>query len=295
MVEIEGHPVSTPADRIALPLRSVTPGYFALLGLPIVDGRDFRPTDDSKAPAVAVVNRALADRYLGGSAAAVGKRLWMRGRGQPQTLIVGVASNARTADLTQAPSPEIYLSFWQATPFSKDLVVRTAGDPRVVIESVTRAMREVDPTVAVEHVKTLGDIRSDSLATRVFTTRLLVGFAIIGTLLTVVGIYGVLALSVAARQREIAIRVAIGARRRDIGSLVACEAVQMVAAGVAIGALGALAGARVLQSLLFEVAPTDAVTLVVAASLFVFVSLLASWLPIRRATAIDPMEALRCE
>src|SRR6185503_12748984 len=102
----------------------VTPGYFALLGLAIAAGRDFRSTDNRTAPAVAVVNQALADRYFAGTPA-IGKKFWMGGRDRPATEIVGIVGNARTGDLTRAATPEIYLSLWQATPFSKDLVVRT--------------------------------------------------------------------------------------------------------------------------------------------------------------------------
>jgi putative ABC transport system permease protein len=294
LIEIEGHPGLKPSDRIALPLRSVTPGYFDLLGLKLVEGRDVRDTDDRKAPAVAVVNQALADRYFAGTPA-IGKKLWLGGRDRPSTDIVGVVANARTGDLTLAPTPEVYLSLWQATAFSKDLVVRTASSPRAVVEAIRRELASVDPTVAVERVKTLDDIRADSLASRIFAQQLLVGFAIVGTLLTVVGVYGVLALSVAARRREIAIRTAIGAHRRDIRNLVFGEGFRLIAAGVAIGIAGALVASRVLQSFLFEVEPTDPLTLVAAGALFVAVSVVACWVPTRRAAAVDPLEALRCE
>jgi putative ABC transport system permease protein len=294
LLEIEGHPVTTPSDRIAVPLRSVTPGYFALLGLKIEDGRDFRSTDDRKAPGVAVVNRAFADRYFAGTIA-IGRKIWGNGRDRPSTEIIGVAGDARTGDLTQAPAPEVYLSFWQANAFSKDLVVRTAADPRTAIEAIRRELRAVDSTVAVEHVKTLDDIRTDSLAARIFARQLLVGFSIVGTLLTVIGVYGVLALSVASRRREIAIRTAIGAQRRDIRNLVFGEGFRLVAGGIALGIAGALMASRVLRSFLFEVEPTDPVTLAGAGLVFVVVTFFACLAPTRRAAAVDPIEALRCE
>jgi putative ABC transport system permease protein len=294
LVEIEGHPVAKPSDRFALPLRAVTSGYFALLGLSISDGRDIRSSDKRDEPAVAVVNQAFADRFFPGTGA-LGKQIWLNGRDQHSTTIVGVASDGRTGDITQPPSPEIYLSLWQASAFSKDLVVRTAADPRTVITAVRGELRAVDPTVAVEHVKTLDDIRADSLASRIFAQQLLVGFSVVGTLLTVVGVYGVLALSVASRRREIAIRAAIGAHRRDIRNLVFGEGFRLVAAGVVVGIAGALVASRVLQSMLFEVAPTDPVTIGTAVFLFVSVTLVACWAPTRRAAAVDPLEALRCE
>jgi putative ABC transport system permease protein len=262
--------------------------------LKLVEGRDVRDADDRKAPAIAVVNQALADRYFAGTPA-IGKKLWLGGRDRPSTDIVGVVANARTSDLTKSPTPEVYLSLWQSSAFSKDLVVRTASQPRAVIEAIRRELASVDPTVAVERVKTLDDIRADSLASRIFAQQLLVGFAILGTVLTVVGVYGVLALSVAARRREIAIRTAIGAHRRDIRNLVFGEGFRLIAAGVAIGIAGALVASRVLRSFLFEVEPTDPLTLAAAGALFVGVSVVACWVPTRRAAAVDPLEALRCE
>ena len=294
-VEIEGQPAASKAsDRISVPLRSVTPGYFHLLGLGIIDGRDFRSTDTRKAPSVAVVNRALAERYLP-QGAVIGKKLWFDGRDKPATEIIGVVANGRTDDLTQAPEPEIYLSFWQATPFSKDLVLRTAGDPRSVMAAVPRELRAVEPTAAVENIRTLEQIRDNSLASRTFAMQLLVGFALVGSVLTLVGIYGVLSLSVAARRREIAIRAAVGAGRRDIRSLVFAEAFRLIAGGVIAGLVAAVALSRVLRSFLFEVEPTDPATLIGVSLLFACVALLACWEPTRRAAKVDPIEALRYE
>ena len=294
IVEIEDHPVAQASDRFALPLRSVTPGYFALLGLAIADGRDFRASDTRGAPAVAVVNQAFADRYFAGTTA-IGKRFWLGRREGAGSQIVGIVSNGRTGDLTQAPTPEIYLSLWQAIAFSKDLVVRTAADPRAAIAAIRQELRAVDPTVAIERVKTLDDIRSDSLASRIFARQLLVGFSVIGTLLTVIAVYGVLTLSIASRRREIAIRAALGAHRRDIRNLVLGEGLRIVAGGVVVGIGTALLVSRVLQSFLFEVEPTNPVTLAAAGVLFSAVTLVACWVPTRRATTIDPLEALKCE
>jgi putative ABC transport system permease protein len=294
-VEIEGQPpASKPSERLSIPLRSITPGYFELLGLRITEGRDFRATDGRNAPSVGIVNQALAERYFP-HGNAIGKKIWGRGRDQAPTEIVGVVSNGRTGDLTQAPEPEIYLSFWQATAFSKHLVVRTAGDPRAVIAAIARELHAVNPTAAVENMKTLEEIRSDSLASRTFAMQLLVGFALVGSVLTLVGIYGVLSLSVAARRREIAIRAAVGAERRDIRNLVFAEGFRLIAGGVLTGMLAALVLSRVLKSFLYEVEPTDPVTLIGVGLLFTSVALLACWEPTRRATKVDPIEALRYE
>uniref|UniRef100_Q02B65 Permease n=1 Tax=Solibacter usitatus (strain Ellin6076) TaxID=234267 RepID=Q02B65_SOLUE len=294
-VEIEGQPVAgKPSERLSIPLRSITPGYFDLLGLTVTEGRDFRATDGRNAPGVGIVNQALAERYFP-HGTAIGKKIWGRGRDQPPTEIVGVVSNGRTGDLTQAPEPEIYLSFWQATAFSKHLVLRTAGDPRSIIAAVSRELHAVEPTVAVENMKTLEEIRSDSLASRTFAMQLLVGFALVGSVLTLVGIYGVLSLSVAARRREIAIRAAVGAERSDIRKLVFAEGFRLIAGGVLSGMLAALVLSRVLKSFLYEVEATDPVTLIGVGLLFTGVALLACWEPTRRAAKVDPIEALRYE
>lgn len=294
-VEIEGQPVpSKPADRLSLPLRAVTPDYFKLLGLPIADGRDFRATDAGKAPNVAVVNQALADRFFP-HANPIGKKLWIGDRTQPPTEIVGLVANGRTDDLTKPAEPEIYLSLWQASAFSKHLVIRTTADPRSMIAAVERELRAVDPTAAVENVKTLDDIRSDSLASRTFAMQLLIGFSVIGSVLTLVGIYGVLSLTVASRRREIAIRTAVGAKRWDVYKLIFAHGFRLIAGGVIAGLAAALILSRVLKSFLFEVQPTDPATLIGVALIFAGVALLACWVPTLRAARIAPLEALRYE
>jgi putative ABC transport system permease protein len=293
--DIEGQPPATKrSDQISLPLRAVTPDYFALMGLAILEGRNFRDSDTRGAPGVAIVNQALSDRYFP-HAHPIGKKIWIGGRTQPPTEIVGVAANGRTDDLTRAAAPEVYFSLWQANAFSKHLVIRTAADPHIVMAAVQRELRSVDPTVAVENVRTLEQIRGDSLASRTFAMQLLVGFSVVGSVLTLVGIYGVLSLSVASRRREIAIRTAVGAQRSDIRKLVFGEGFRLIAAGLAAGIAIALVMARVLTSFLYDVAPADPVTLVGVVVLFSTVALLACWAPTRRASRVDPAEALRYE
>ena len=294
-VELEGQPPAAKAtDRLTVPLRAVTQGYFALLGLTVVDGRDFRATDVRDAPRVAIVNQSLADRYFQGTTA-IGKKIWLGPRENPALEIIGVVSNARTNDLTRGAEPEIYLSLWQNTAFSKDLILRTTADPRSIAAAVQRELRAVDATAAVENVKTLEQIRNDSLASRTFATQLLVGFAAIGTLLTLVGIYGVLSLSVAARRREIAIRTAVGAQRADIRRLVLTDGVRLIAGGIVTGVVAAVVLSRALRSFLFEVEPTDPIMLTAAAVLFAAIGLLACWMPTRRATEVTALEALRAD
>jgi putative ABC transport system permease protein len=294
-MEIEGQPpAAKESDKIALPLRAVTEDYFKLMGLPMLGGREFRSSDEGRAPSVAIVNQAFADRFFP-HGNAIGRKIWLQGRDHPATEIVGEVSNGRTDDLTQAASPEIYMSLWQATAFSKHLVVRTAADPRTVMVAVQRELRAVDPTAAIENPKTLTQIRDDSLASRTFAMQLLVGFAVVGSMLTLVGIYGVLALSVASRRRELGIRVAVGAQKKDIQNLIFGEGFRLIAGGVFVGLALAIVLSRVLRTFLFEVKPNDPMTLVVVGALFAGVAMLACWAPVRRAVKVDPLEAFRYE
>jgi putative ABC transport system permease protein len=160
---------------------------------------------------------------------------------------------------------------------------------------VERELHAIDPTAAVENIKTLEQIRDDSLASRTFAMRLLVGFSLVGSALTLVGVYGVLSLSVASRRRELAIRSAIGAAQKDIRNLIFGEGFRLIASGVLAGIVLAVVSSRALSSFLFDVQPTDALTLVTVGALFVGVALLACWMPVRRAATVDPLEALRYE
>jgi putative ABC transport system permease protein len=193
--EIEGQPVATKAsDRVTLPFRAVTPDFFQLMGFKLIEGRGFRATDTGDHPQAAVVNQAFADHYFPhghvlGRKFWIGSRVNQDGRPNPAGEIVGVVANARTDDLAQAAEPEIYLCFWQARAFSKDLVVRTVGDPRAVMANVQREVHSVDPTAAVENVRTFDQIREGSLASRTFAMNLLVGFSVVGSALTLVGLY----------------------------------------------------------------------------------------------------------
>ena len=294
-MDIEGQPPPVKeSDMIALPLRAVTPDYFKLMGMALIDGREFRSTDDDKAPTVAIVNQAFTRRYFP-NRNSVGRKLWLGGRNKPAVQIVGEIVDGRTDDLTQEASPEVYLPLWQANAFSKHLVVRTMADPSTVVVAVERALRSVDPTAAIENVKTLEQIRDESLASRTFAMNLLTGFSVVGSVLTLVGIYGLLSLSVASRRKELAIRSAVGAQQGDIRRLIFGEGFQLIAGGVLIGVVLAMILSRVLRSFLFEVQPNDPATLIVVGVLFVGVGLLACWVPVRRAGKVDPLEALRYE
>ena len=293
-MEIAGQATSSKLeDKIQLPLRSVTPDYFEAMGIRVASGRSFRSSDDSEGPRVMAINETLAARYFPG-VDPVGKK--MRFVGDTNTIeIVGIVSNTRTEALSEQATPEVYFSLWQNNAFSKHLIVRTAADPHPLTSLIRQELHSIEPTSAVEHIKTMEDIRSDSVAPRTFAMRLLLGFAVIASALALVGIYGVLSLSVASRRRELAIRSAVGAELKDIRNLIFGEGFRLIASGVLAGIALAIVLSRVLRTFLFDVQPSDPTTLVVVGALFVGVALLACWVPVQRAAKVDPLEALRYE
>ncbi len=224
-------------DKMDLPLRSVTPDYFDALVVKLVDGRGFRASDSSDAaPRVAMVNQALAERYFP-KTDPLGKKLRFVGNTNQTIEVVGIVSNTRTEALSQSAEPEIYFPFWQSGAFSKHLIVRTASDPQPLAAAIRREIHDIDPTAAVEHFKTMAEIRGESLAPRTFAMRLLGGFSFVASVLALVGIYGVLSLSVRSRTKEIAVRVAIGAQRHEILRLVLREGFRLIVTGPAVGVI----------------------------------------------------------
>jgi predicted permease len=294
-MEIIGEATSSKLeDKIYLPLRSVTPDYFDAMGIRIATGRGFRSTDDSDSPPVAVINETFATRYFPGDDP-VGRKLRFAGDTNRTIEVVGIVSNTRTEALSEQAGAEIYFPFWQNQAFSKHLVVRSTGDPHPLIALVRRELHAVEPTASVEHVKTMEDIRRDSVAARTFAMRLLLGFGVVASVLALVGIYGVLSLSVGSRTKEIAVRIAVGAPRSEILGLVLGEGFRMVLLGLALGAVVTVLLGRILATFLFGVTPSDPLALAVAALGFTAVALMACWLPAYRATRVDPIQSLRYE
>jgi putative ABC transport system permease protein len=285
---------STPADRVSVPLRSITEEYFDVMGMRIAEGRAFRATDGPDATRVAIVNAALARRHYAGRSA-VGASLAFAGSADKPLQIVGIVADTRTEDLSLPAEPEVYLPFWQSGAFSKHLVIRASGDPAGLASRVRAELRAIDPTSAVERITTMTEIRRDSVAARTFAMRLLVGFAVVATLLAIVGLYGVLSLSVSSRIKEIAVRKAVGAQRHQIVGLVVGEGSKLVAAGLVLGAAAAVLVGRLLQTLLFDVTPADPLALGIAAVAFGAVALTACLLPAFRASRVDVMDSLRQE
>jgi len=292
--EIDGQTTGSPDDRLRLPTRSVTPDYFSALGLRVIEGRAFRSSDNDNAPRVVLINQAAANRYFPGKSA-VGRNLRFAGNRTNLLEVVGVLADARTDALTEAAEPEVYFSFWQSGAFSKHLIVRTHGDPHSLAFAVEKQLRAIDPTVSVENIKTLEEIRADSVAARTFAMNVLVGFAVVACLLATVGIYGVLSLAAGSRRTEIAIRMAVGAQRGDVLRLILRDGIRLAAIGVGVGIVVAFAPAAGLKTYLFGIGAADPLTLAAMVVLVMAITLMTCWIPARRAARVDPLMALRNE
>jgi putative ABC transport system permease protein len=282
--------VSSPSAQFLV----ISPGYFRAMGTPMLSGRDFDERDRFGSPSVAVVNHAFAERFLAGQPA-IGKHLNVCWSVPNPAEIVGVVADARQAALQAAPRPTIFLANAQAPMYFARLVVRARTDARQLTRSVEAAVHRVDPEQALSDIQTMEDVVSDSIAQPRLQLLLLAVFAGLAILLATIGVYGVVSYSVSRRTQEIGIRVALGAGRADVSRLVLREGLLLGGLGVALGLAGALACTRVLRSLLFEVTPTDPVTLATVACLLLAVVAAATLLPARRATKVDPMVALRYE
>jgi putative ABC transport system permease protein len=292
-IEIPGRPGSSKlVDRIDLPLRAITPDYFSVMGIALLDGRGFLQSDDTESRRVAVINSTMARKYFE-KVNPLGRQIRFAGDADHPIDIVGIVADTRTEALSREAEPEVYLPLWQASAFSKHLVVRAAGEPLALAGQVRQELRSVDPMSAVEHMTTMAEIRRQSIAPRTFAMRLLSAFALSATLLAIVGLYGVLSLSVGARTKEIAVRKAIGAQGHQIVRLMLGEVSRVMAIGLTLGLLAAIAIGRLLQVLLFDVKPADPLALGSAAVLLAFAALLACVRPARLAGRIDPIEALR--
>ncbi|HTZ47161.1 MAG TPA: ABC transporter permease [Verrucomicrobiae bacterium] len=287
-------PQPTPADSPSSDFLIVSPGYFLAMGIPLAKGRDFEDRDNFNAPPVAVVNRAFVDHYFSGQDA-VGKQLYVCWTIEKPVEIVGVVADARQSELQQAPQPTIFLSNSQAPMYFATLVVRAEGDPRALSQSIEDAIHRVDPDQPVSDVQTMSSVFSASVASPRFQATLLGVFAAIAMALAIVGIYGVVSYSVSQRTNEIGIRIAMGAASKHIVGMVLGEALLLTALAIAIGLCVAVALSRVLQSLLFEVTPTDPLTLGVVACVILAIAAVAAVLPARRAMRVDPVVALRYE
>jgi predicted permease len=288
-------PPPTPAESPSTQFLIISSNYFKTVGTPLLTGRDFADRDTYNSSPVAIVNHAFAERFLPRQEV-LGTRwhvCWSII--EKPVEIVGVVADARQAQLQDAPEPTIFLSNAQAPMYFATLVLRGTGDPRQVALAAEAAIHRVDPDQAVSAIQSMEAVFSDSVSGPRFQAILLLVFAALAIALAMIGVYGVVSYSVSQRINEIGIRVALGAYTADVFRLVLHEALLLVAIALSLGLLGSLALGRVLRSLLFEVTPTDPITLASVCCVVFAVSVLAAALPARRATRVDPVVALRYE
>ena len=283
-----------PNDLPLLELRSVTPGYTELLGIPLLGGRALLADDGADAPPVALVDEAAARLHWGGEDP-VGRCIRYPWRGAECLTVVGVVGTVRNNDLTAEPEGAVYVPLEQRPAGALTLVVRTAGEPEALAPALRAAVREVDPTVPVSEMRAVDRLVAESMERPRLAALLLAAFAGLALALGAIGIYGVIAYSVQQRSREMGVRLALGAASTDLFGLVLRQAALLALLGGTIGLLGAIASTRVLRSLLFGVTTLDPLVFLAVPLVLAAVTLLAAFLPARRATRVDPMEVLRSE
>jgi predicted permease len=290
-VTVVGQPVPPPGEQDEASFRAVGPGYFATSGIALAMGREFDRYDGSSAPLVAVVNEAFARRHFGGAPPLDQSIDVFRASRR----VVGVARDVRFAGLESEPQPAMYLPLDQ-NPLA-DLVVslRVEGEPMRLAGELRAQLAAVDPSLALYDVEAADTAIQGSLAERRFSTALLLLFAALALGLAMVGVYGVVAYSVAQRTREIGVRVALGAAPARLVRMVLVRGLALVGVALGIGFALAAAASHLLQGLLFGIGPADPATFAAVAALLVLAAVAASVVPARRATRVDPLEALRAE
>jgi len=271
----------------------VDPAYFAAMKIPLLRGRNFDSRDRDDRPSVCVVDQTFAARYFQGEDP-IGRRLNNGTPAKPDwRTIIGVVGDIKQFGPEEEARPTLYVPFSQKAWPLLGFVVRGTGEPTQLAGPLRAAVGAVDADQPLSYMMTLDDLVSDTLITRRVTLYVLLAFAGVGLLLAALGVYGVMAFMVAQRRREIGIRVALGADRRDVARLVLGNALRVAAAGVAFGLVIALALGRLMAGLLYQVGASDPLTLAGTAVVMTAVALLAAWLPTRAATRTDPMVALR--
>ena len=285
--DLQGHSMPVGDFRV------VSPGYFQTLKIPIFAGRDFTRGDRPGAPDVAIVNRSAA-RHFWGRQSAIGKRI-STDDGKTWIQIVGEVGDVKQYGLNQDAADEIYVPLANAPLLNANLVIKTAVEPLSIARKVIEQIYEIDPNQPAALVRSLEQVREDSIAAPRLSTDLLALFALLALAIAAAGIGGVMALAVSQRTHELGVRMAIGALPGEILRMVLGQGLALTAIGVALGLAGALVLTRILRGLLFEVGPTDPLTFAGVAVVLALAAAIACYVPARRASRVDPMVALRCE
>jgi len=285
--------VPRPSEVPEIQYTSVWPKYFETMGIPLIEGREFTMRDDKKDIRVVVVNDTFAKRFWPGQSA-VGKRIGGDENG-PFFEVIGVAATGKYWSIGEDPQPFIYYSMLRGYEPSAALVVNSNVDPNSLINSIRKEVQKIDPNLPVFDIKTMNEHMRLSLLPLKAGAWVAGSFAVLALTLAGLGIYGVMAYSVSQRTREIGIRMALGASSGNVLSLVVKRGARLGAIGLGIGLVGSFALTRLMSSVLYGVSATDAITFTLVTLLLGAVVLLASFIPARRASKVDPMIALRYE
>jgi predicted permease len=294
---VDGRPVTTGERKPAVQVRLASPGYFETMGIKLVRGRLISDRDTEKAPQVVLINRSMARVHFAGEEP-IGKRIWLgweedgvRRGGE----IVGVVDDVRQFGLERPAEPEMYIPYDQSPTRQMTVVARTSASPDAVFAAARAALRELDANLPLFELRTLEQRFKDSAARPRLYMALLSTFAGVAVLLAAIGLYGVVSYAVRQQTHELGVRLALGASRADVVRLVVGNSLKVTLAGATLGTIAALAASRSLRAMLFGVSATDPLTYAGVVLVILAVGVLASWLPARRATAIDPVSALRSE
>jgi predicted permease len=288
---VEGDASVAPGNEPAAERRWVTSGYFAALNIPIKQGRVFTPADNANVTPVLVVNETLARQFLA-ARDPVGQKLKVGGAWRT---VVGVVSDVRSSSLEGRIRPQVYVPQAQWSWAGMTFVVRTEGNALLLASAARRELKTLDSLLPAANVRTMAQVVSNATSARRFNMALVAFFALAALLLTMIGIYGVVAFVVRRRSREIGVRIALGSQRQAVYLLVIKQGMKPVVFGSILGLAGSLALSRLVASQLYEISPSDPLTLTTVVGLLVTFALLACWLPARRAARLDPMVALKTE
>jgi predicted permease len=278
--------------------RVVSPGYFPTMGIPLRRGRHLTDDDQRERNPSVVINDALAKKYWPGGDP-IGKEIYLGAPDNflfPRATIVGIVGNTKDLGLDADPLPAVYvplnlMPYWGGFSY----VVRATADPLSLAAAVRREIHAVNSTLAIRNMRTMDDVLRESMAPARWSMLLLAGFALVALVMAALGVFGVLSFVVSQRTKELGIRIALGADPGRVRGMVVGQGLGLAAAGLALGLAGALALTRFMSSMLFGIKPTDPITYVAVSVILLAIAALASYLPARRATRVDPLVALRAE
>ena len=275
-------------------MMDVSPAFFATMGIPVLQGRSFTDRDGPNGPKIAILNEAAA-RRLFPDGHLLGQRIGESFEKSGEMEVVGVVRDTKYASVRDPGPPTMYRCVWQTTQRNLHVVLRTAGEPLAMSETVRAAMREIDPTLPVQEFTSQSEQISQRFAQERLFARAYAAFGALAVLLACIGLFGLMSYNVARRTGEIGIRMALGAQRRTVVGMVMRESIRLVAIGMVLGLAAVLWAGRFVQAVVYGVSPSDFLTIGAALALVAVVTALAAGLPARRASNVNPLDALRQE